>query len=94
MVTARTAVAEPFARNLSARSGSRRPDGAGEASNASPAGSLRACEQRGGEANRSGQSSGKKRAISRAADSAESDPWAMFSDITVAKSPRIVPGAA
>ena len=35
---------------------------------------------------------GKKMAISRAADSAESDPWTRFSVSSVPRSPRIVPG--
>src|ERR1700722_20043417 len=40
------------------------------------------------------ESSGKNNAASRAADSAESEPWTMFWPISMAKSPRIEPGAA
>src|SRR5271154_4340766 len=38
--------------------------------------------------------SGKNRAISRPADSWESDPWTRFSLVSMARSPRIVPGSA
>ena len=38
--------------------------------------------------------SGKKRAISRSADSGASEPWIRFSPISMARSPRMVPGAA
>ena len=41
-----------------------------------------------------GERPGKKSSISRAADSGESDPWTRFSVVAVARSPRIVPGAA
>ena len=37
---------------------------------------------------------GKKSAISRAADSGESEPWIRFSVVLMARSPRMVPGAA
>ena len=37
---------------------------------------------------------GKKIPISRAADSAESEPWTRFSESVLPRSPRIVPGGA
>ena len=36
----------------------------------------------------------KKSAISAAADSGESEPWTRLNRLLIAKSPRIVPGAA
>ena len=41
-----------------------------------------------------GARSGKKSAISRAADSGESDPCTRFSVVSIPKSPRMVPGSA
>ena len=40
------------------------------------------------------QSSGNQMPVSRAADSGESEPWTMLVVISIAKSPRIVPGVA
>ena len=37
--------------------------------------------------------SGKKIPISLFAESTESDPWMMFTPVTIPKSPRMVPGA-
>ena len=39
-------------------------------------------------------SAGKNSAISRSADSAPSEPWTRFSVVSMARSPRMVPGAA